>query len=790
MWGSRIFDEAKTAKDRRTSRSARRRLDRRKERIKILQSLIQNDMEKEFPNFFQMLKETSLTEDDKIISDKIQGIKYNLFSDVKDTDNSYYKEYPTIYHLRKYLIEQQDKVDLRLVYLAVHHIIKYRGNFLYEGDFSENTTEIKEQFEKILDYLKERDIVCNCNLEDILNILKNKNISKSDKKEEIVAKFEFDKEEKSILINVTNSFLGYVFDITKIFDIELEKAKISFSSEIENEDEIKNMLADKSEIYESMNSIYSWYILQDILNGKNYISDAFIEKYEKYKEDLKILKKIYKKYFPNEYKQMFKIVGINNYVAYNGKNQGKNCKKCNPEEFFKTLKKKIEELPEECKEKSIILSEIENNNFLRKINVTDNGAIPNQLHKKELELILENQSKYYPTIAENKDNILKLFSFRIPYYVGPLSKEEGKWAWIVRKSDEKIRPWNFEEIVDEDETAEKFIRRMTNKCTYILNEDVMPKSSLLYSRFCVLNELNNIRVNNHHLAKDTKKKIIESLFLNNKKVSVSKLKEFLKKEGLPCETVTGLSDGTNFNSNMASYIDMKNILGKVDDSNIKQCENLIYWITIFEEKKILKRKIKREYPNLSDEQINKLCKLRYTGWSRLSEKLLVGLKSNDNQTIMEKLETTPLNFMQIINEKEFGFDKQLEKLMPKINKDIKYADVEEIPTSPANKRAIWQSVCVVKEITKIMEHNPENIFIEFARNEENKVMKDNRVKQLLKKYEEIEKQLNELKDYDPKIYKELKQHQNDKTLNEKMYLYYIQNGKCLYSGQPLNIDNT
>ena len=789
MWGSRIFNEAQTAKDRRTSRSARRRLDRRKERIKILQSLIQDDMEKEFPNFFQMLKETSRTEEDKTISNKIQGIKYNLFSDVNNTDNSYYKTYPTIYHLRKYLIMQQDKVDLRLVYLAIHHIIKYRGNFLYEGDFSENTTEIKEQLNKILDYLNERDIICNCDVEDILNILKNKNISKSNKKEEMVAKFEFDKEEKSTLINVINSFLGYVFDITKIFDIELEKANISFSSEIENEDEIKNILADKSEIYECMNSIYSWYILQDILNGKNYISDAFIEKYEKYEKDLKIIKNIYKKYFPNEYKQMFKMVGTNNYVAYNGKNQGKSCKKCNPEEFFKALKKKIEELPEECKEKSIVLNEIEDNNFLRKINVTDNGAIPNQLHKKELELILENQSKYYPTIAENKDNILKLFSFRIPYYVGPLSKEEGNWSWIVRKSDEKIRPWNFEEIVDEDETAEKFIRRMTNKCTYILNEDVIPKSSLLYSRFCVLNELNNIRVNNHHLAKDTKKKIIEYLFLNNKKVTMSKLKEFLRNEGVHCETITGLSDGTNFNSNMASYIDMKNILGNVDDSNIKQCENLIYWITIFEEKKILKRKIKKEYPDLSDEQINKLCKLRYTGWSRLSEKLLVGLKSNDNQTIMEKLETTPLNFMQIINEKEFGFDKQLEELMPKINKDIKYSDVAEIPTSPANKRAIWQSICVVKEITKIMGHDPENIFIEFARNEEKKVMKDNRVKQLLKKYEEIEKQLNELKDYDPKIYKELKQHQNDKTLNEKMYLYYIQNGKCLYSGQPLNIDN-
>ena len=57
---------------------------------------------------------------------------------------------------------------------------------------------------------------------------------------------------------------------------------------------------------------------------------------------------------------------------------------------------------------------------------------------------------------------------------------------MIRKSDEKITPWNFEEIVDADTTAEKFIKRMTNKCTYLINEDVMPKQSLLYTKFCAI----------------------------------------------------------------------------------------------------------------------------------------------------------------------------------------------------------------------------------------------------------------------------------------------------------------
>ena len=52
MWGSRIFTEANGASVRRNFRSNRRRIERRKERINILQSLLLDDMEKYYPNFF------------------------------------------------------------------------------------------------------------------------------------------------------------------------------------------------------------------------------------------------------------------------------------------------------------------------------------------------------------------------------------------------------------------------------------------------------------------------------------------------------------------------------------------------------------------------------------------------------------------------------------------------------------------------------------------------------------------------------------------------------------------
>ena len=56
-----------------------------------------------------------------------------LFCDSGFTDKDYYKAYPTIYHLRQALMTKDGPFDVRLVYLAVHHIIKHRGHFLFDS---------------------------------------------------------------------------------------------------------------------------------------------------------------------------------------------------------------------------------------------------------------------------------------------------------------------------------------------------------------------------------------------------------------------------------------------------------------------------------------------------------------------------------------------------------------------------------------------------------------------------------------------------------------------------------
>ncbi|WP_032528332.1 CRISPR-associated endonuclease Cas9 REC1/REC2 domain-containing protein, partial [Streptococcus mutans] len=83
-----------------------------------------------------------------------------------------------------------------------------------------------------------------------------------------------------------------------------------------------------------------------------------------------------------------------------------------------------------------------------------NGSIPHQIHLQEMRAIIRRQAEFYPFLADNQDRIEKILTFRIPYYVGPLARGKSDFAWLSRKSADKITPWNFDEIVDKESSAE------------------------------------------------------------------------------------------------------------------------------------------------------------------------------------------------------------------------------------------------------------------------------------------------------------------------------------------------
>lgn len=103
-----------------------------------MQEIFAEEISRVDPGFFLRMKESKYyPEDKRDIEGNCPELPYTLFVDKTFTDKDFHKKYPTIYHLRKMLMETEDTLDIRLVYLALHHMMKHRGHFLLSGDISQ-----------------------------------------------------------------------------------------------------------------------------------------------------------------------------------------------------------------------------------------------------------------------------------------------------------------------------------------------------------------------------------------------------------------------------------------------------------------------------------------------------------------------------------------------------------------------------------------------------------------------------------------------------------------------------
>lgn len=92
--GARLYNEGQTAADRRLFRTTRRRLNRRKWRLKLLDEIFDPYITPVDAAFFARLKQSNLSPKDQ----NRDWTGSMLFPD--RTDRKFHKDYPTIYHLR------------------------------------------------------------------------------------------------------------------------------------------------------------------------------------------------------------------------------------------------------------------------------------------------------------------------------------------------------------------------------------------------------------------------------------------------------------------------------------------------------------------------------------------------------------------------------------------------------------------------------------------------------------------------------------------------------------------
>ena len=471
--GSRLFEEGHSAADRRTFRGTRRRLNRRKWRLKFLEEIFDPYMTKVDPYFFARLRESGLSP-----KDSTKNTQAIIFPTPKDDSDFYYK-YHTIYHLRQALMSEDKKFDLREIYLAIHHIVKYRGNFLQNTpvkSFNASKINVKKTI-KALNQLyagssNENQIELNIeNTSKIEDIIRSKTTFKMDKAKQISKLLamssenkDINKQNRNIAKQITNAILGYKTQFETILSKKIDKndkATWEFKlSDADVDDKLAILLPDLNQseqgIIDEIKQLFSAVTLSDIVDEGKTLSESMIRKYNDHKKDLKLLKDVVRSQKDKDKAKRLSLA----YDLYVNNQHGKllEAKKAfkvmDKDKFYKIVKNNVDD----SESAKTILKEIELDSFMPKQRTNQNGVIPYQLHQIELDKIIKNQSKYYPFLAEKNPvidhqkqapyKLDELVRFRVPYYVGPMitasdqEKTSGKnFAWMIRKEQGQITPY-------------------------------------------------------------------------------------------------------------------------------------------------------------------------------------------------------------------------------------------------------------------------------------------------------------------------------------------------------------
>ena len=817
MWGTTLFEAANQCEERRAFRTARRRLDRRQQRGQFLQEIFAREIEKVDSKFYIRLQESALFAEDKTnVKDR-----NSIFNDPLYQDKHYHKEYPTIHHLICDLMQSDKPHDVRLVYIACAWLIAHRGHFLSEISM-ENIGAILSFDEIYADftlYFDERGYALpwQCTAFEFSEVLKLK--------ANVTAKTNAFKK----LLNNGKVFRDtdneYTFDRDVIIKM-LAGGKVSLAAVFKNEQyaELESITLGKDE--EKLESVLSsldeedielirilqkmsdWAALADILKDSTSISQAKVLVYDQHRSDLRQLKSLIRKYCPEKYKEVFNSTKkeLKNYAAYSyhyktigsGKTDPPK-EKANKEDFSKYLLgivKKITPKPEDQEFYDDMLCRLELQTFLPKQVDSDNRVIPHQLYLYELQQILRKASGYLTFLAERdsdgltaQEKILSVFRFRIPYYVGPLRNDgKNKNAWIERRS-EKIYPWNFEDVVDTEESEQRFIKKMTNMCTYLPEESVLPKNSLLYCKFTVLNEINNIKINGIPITVEQKQKIYEGCIKKSPRITKKKLEDFCRSNGMMAKNDVLEGVDVQLTSNLKPYLDFSSLMQRGVLSE-EQVESIITRSAYMEDTGRFAEWIRKTYPHIAENDVRYIVRKRYKEFGRLSAEFLNGLEgsrkgTDETGTILYFLWNTNYNLMQLLSER-FTFGEQIEKIRREYycEKAMSVQDrLESMYVPNAVKRPIIRTLDIVKEVVHAQGYTPERIFVEMARGPEEKKRTKSRKEQLLELYKvskedtaELERQLEDMGDM-----------AENNLQSEALYLYYLQLGRCMYTGEAIDL---
>ena len=325
-------------------------------------------------------------------------------------------------------------------------------------------------------------------------------------------------------------------------------------------------------------------------------------------------------------------------------------------------------------------------------------------------------------------------------------------------------------------------------------ERVLPKASLLYEKYAVLNEVNNIRVDGNKLPVEVKQEIVNRKLMAGKKLTKKQIHSFLVKKGLADmdSLITGIDD--KLNNTMSSYKFFSEVFGTLDKDTEVMAENIILWSTIYgTSKTYVKEQIENKYPGkLTAEQMKKVLNFKSDDWGRLSAEFL-NMRGSNKETderisVIDLMWNENISLMELINDERYDFMSVIKEKSKKEVKSIftfEYDDLNELYATAAQKRAIWAAVKIVREIIKIKGYAPESIFLD-TKKMRPKDKKDNRKSRLIDLYKGLKDVSKEWKET---MINRIDECDKDGSLkSKKVYLYFLQMGKDMYTWEDINFN--
>lgn len=398
---------------------------------------------------------------------------------------------------------------------------------------------------------------------------------------------------------------------------------------------------------------------------------------------------------------------------------------------------------------------------------------------KEVTALLKTQSQFYKKInAAFIHKYIEILSNKRKYYDGPGNEQS--------RSDYGRYTTDINNETGEFITLPNLFDKLIGKCTIFPTERRASSASFTAQLFNALNDLNNLTVNGRKLNQAEKEVIINNMILK-KTVNVRKI--IKNAIGEDIRTLKGARVDTK-DKELFHKFDLYNKMARAmekDELDIthfshEQFDELANMLTLNTDMESIVNSSKELSFEIDQKTLLFLTQFRKSNGSHFNKWHSLSLKAMKelNPILLEQAK----NQMQILS--ELGYLKTGDDL---------FKNYAKIPTklitnelyNPVVKRSVAQSIKVVNAL--IDTYGPPNdIIVEMAR-DKNEDDQKKRIRNNQGKYEkELEKIISEIKrDYNIEITDS--NFHNNKMLKTKLRLWKEQEGRCLYSGKIIAIND-